>query len=465
MDKKTLSNYGWIVILTLVLSVMIAFATPFGSYIEVSVKNITFSFMEANDNAVNEDNIKNSGNEWDDKFLSNCRHKNTSIKNVIQTTCTTDGYSGDEICNNCGEKIKEGQNEIKYNHPKTELRNVTQTYTGDLFCVLCDTLLQRGKNIGTITNETTVSLGDYKYTYYESYDGWRVTLVASRTKTAYSPIMPSIAGKDIKVVASLFSSCENMLTSPYIPDSVTSMYSTFQGCTSLKTITNFPKNLTTIQNMCYNATSLEEIPSMEHCKQLTDTYRAFYNCQNLKSYENSTEEIGCFKNYKLPDTITNMYGMFSCCTSLKKPPQFPTSATDVMFAYDSCIFLNDVSYLTIPSGANELDGLFSDCTSLSDATGLYMGPNVTSLSNTFSGCTSLTKAYVPESATNLYHTFSDICMTSPSTITVFLPCDRTNVFYNWNGRYGDVVGRAYYHKSTCDGSCGTSATFETFPQR
>ena len=39
MDKNTLSNYGWIVIAVLVLSVMIALATPFGSYIEQGIKN------------------------------------------------------------------------------------------------------------------------------------------------------------------------------------------------------------------------------------------------------------------------------------------------------------------------------------------------------------------------------------------------------------------------------------------
>ena len=33
MDKETLSNYGWIVICVLVLAVMLALATPFGTFI------------------------------------------------------------------------------------------------------------------------------------------------------------------------------------------------------------------------------------------------------------------------------------------------------------------------------------------------------------------------------------------------------------------------------------------------
>ena len=40
MDKSTLSNYGWIVIVTLVLSVMLALATPFGGYVGRAVSNV-----------------------------------------------------------------------------------------------------------------------------------------------------------------------------------------------------------------------------------------------------------------------------------------------------------------------------------------------------------------------------------------------------------------------------------------
>ena len=40
MDKSTLSNYGWIVVVTLVLAVMLALATPFGEYIGEGVGTI-----------------------------------------------------------------------------------------------------------------------------------------------------------------------------------------------------------------------------------------------------------------------------------------------------------------------------------------------------------------------------------------------------------------------------------------
>ena len=53
MDKETLSNYGWIVIAVLVLSVMIALATPFGSYIEQGVRATTEGLFDTSKNAVN----------------------------------------------------------------------------------------------------------------------------------------------------------------------------------------------------------------------------------------------------------------------------------------------------------------------------------------------------------------------------------------------------------------------------
>ena len=45
MDKETLSNYGWVVICTLVIAIMIALATPFGEYIANGVKSTTTGKM------------------------------------------------------------------------------------------------------------------------------------------------------------------------------------------------------------------------------------------------------------------------------------------------------------------------------------------------------------------------------------------------------------------------------------
>ena len=52
MDRETLSNYSWIVVLVLVLSVMIAMATPFGKFISNAVMSITDGLIDVNSNLI-----------------------------------------------------------------------------------------------------------------------------------------------------------------------------------------------------------------------------------------------------------------------------------------------------------------------------------------------------------------------------------------------------------------------------
>ena len=52
MDKETLSHYGWIVILVLILSVMLALATPFGNYVKDATVNTLDGLISVNDNAL-----------------------------------------------------------------------------------------------------------------------------------------------------------------------------------------------------------------------------------------------------------------------------------------------------------------------------------------------------------------------------------------------------------------------------
>ena len=53
MDKETLSNYGWIVICVLVLAVLLALASPFGSFVADAVKSTTQGLFDVNQSALN----------------------------------------------------------------------------------------------------------------------------------------------------------------------------------------------------------------------------------------------------------------------------------------------------------------------------------------------------------------------------------------------------------------------------
>ena len=68
MDKQTLSNYGWLVIVTLILAVMLALATPFGTYVGDAVVSIANGYVQASNNAIDEDNLQANGEKWDGKF-------------------------------------------------------------------------------------------------------------------------------------------------------------------------------------------------------------------------------------------------------------------------------------------------------------------------------------------------------------------------------------------------------------
>ena len=52
MDKNILSNYGWIVVMILCLSVLIALATPFGGYIKAGVENTLDGLFETQESAL-----------------------------------------------------------------------------------------------------------------------------------------------------------------------------------------------------------------------------------------------------------------------------------------------------------------------------------------------------------------------------------------------------------------------------
>ena len=68
MDKNTLSNYGWIVIAVLVLSVMIALATPFGKYIENGVRSTTAGLFDTSEKALNVGGMSAGNGSFEDGY-------------------------------------------------------------------------------------------------------------------------------------------------------------------------------------------------------------------------------------------------------------------------------------------------------------------------------------------------------------------------------------------------------------
>ena len=76
MDKETLSNYGWVVILVLILAVMLALATPFGTFVAEAVQSTTQGLFDTNKQAldiagivIGDQSFEKTDNEPEDDFF------------------------------------------------------------------------------------------------------------------------------------------------------------------------------------------------------------------------------------------------------------------------------------------------------------------------------------------------------------------------------------------------------------
>lgn len=81
-----------------------------------------------------------------------CEHTNTELRDVVAATCTTDGYTGNTYCVDCGEKIADGEI-IEANGHSTIIQNVVDAtcteagYTGDSYCTVCKSVVAAGTTI------------------------------------------------------------------------------------------------------------------------------------------------------------------------------------------------------------------------------------------------------------------------------------------------------------------------------
>ena len=118
MDKETLSNYGWIVIAVMVLAVMIALATPFGTFVSSAIKSTTQGLFDVNQSALNSTGlITIDGQEFEE---------DNSITKEKANIFDSSKYLGNKDINLDTGKI--GDNENMYLYGTFKL-TVGETYT------------------------------------------------------------------------------------------------------------------------------------------------------------------------------------------------------------------------------------------------------------------------------------------------------------------------------------------------
>lgn len=133
MDKNTLSHYGWIVVLILILSVMLALATPFGNFIargfEASYVGFDYTANEALGTVIG---LGNDGDNTPDTPIINCEHTKQYIEienndEKHQVYCDICGdlgtekheYAPNSQCDKCYHLCGDSDYTIKANNENT----------------------------------------------------------------------------------------------------------------------------------------------------------------------------------------------------------------------------------------------------------------------------------------------------------------------------------------------------------
>ena len=438
MDKETLSNYGWIVVLVLVLAVMLALATPFGNFIAGAFKATYAGFGMVGENAL-EIIIPDSIGEIPE-------NKDPALNPVGVKSNYEQGdyryYPIVESGNEFGAKTLEEAWE--YVHTMLAEEGMTWQDFLDMYAQYGYTEEQLKEEFGLTENtfEPAVITG------YEVSLNYNVT---DRTKTSYGPILESINGIPIVSVNGLFYECENMIVSPKIPITVKDMGWTYIRCKSMTTAPIIPSGVTNIECL-------------------------YSGCESLKTYVGSTDADGDLSNYALPQNIITMFDTFlDCksitlaptipssvvnlvqtfwgCSSLLYAPDIPENVTEMTYAFNQCTSLKAmpnmsnannlttimgafkncssmVEMTTIPNSVMYMNYTFWGCESIVDASSIIIPTGVEMLEQTFYGCTSLTTAptIIPDNVLYLYSTFYN-CKSLTGTITIYdyFQADRTTI--------------------------------------
>ena len=295
MDKSTLSNYGWLVIVTLILAVMLAFATPFGTYVGDGVTNIANAYVSANNKQISDDNLEYTGYQWDNKLDV------LNPKGVIPADAVY--YS-----------------------------EVGATKLGDYSTA--SATYKEGDRFPEVRSGDVYVFGDYEYRYGYVYNihsiGWSICSketdwhfrVLDDEKQYYDNILESINDNHIIGAEYAFSQCYQLVKSPKLPNTITNLKGTFYSCKKLETAPELPPQTTSLGDTFHSCKSLKIAPKIPNT--LNILWRTFAYCENLEVAPD------------IPDKIQKLEYTFQNCYNLKTAPIIHKNVQGLSYAFAGC---------------------------------------------------------------------------------------------------------------------------------
>lgn len=276
------------------------------------------------------DLMQNNGGRLYD--MSKVHQHKVSIKNTKAATCTATGYTGDKVCEDCGEVLEKGTEIAKIAHTPVEIPAVaaTETTAGKTAgkkCSVCGEILEAPKDVpATVKKEETTAkpvveekketvTSEYKIT---STDAASPTVEYSgdnNSKADIVTIQNTTIGdngniyKVTKVADNAFAGNTN-ITDVTLGENITEIgANAFKNCTKLTNIITQNEDLTTIGASAFaGAKALTEIDFSESSLKTIDA-NAFSGCKKLKTIKlngNKLTKVGknAFKNVKKNAKIT-----------------------------------------------------------------------------------------------------------------------------------------------------------------
>ena len=403
MDKETLSHYGWIVICVLVLSVLLAFASPFGTFIADGFKATYTGLFQTGDSAM--DVVMNA--------TGGCTHRETEVTNV------TADYSGDTTCKKCGSVLERG----KYLVPE-----------GGQYIAADGMVYSPGDEMPeVVTTGDTYEYHDYRYTYKADQNGWHARVI-SEVKTHYGYVLEEVNGKPITDMTQTWSYIYKDFRLPEdfkIPDTVTTMKGAFRYCDMTKLPENFvvPSSVVDISEMFYGC-QITNAPDLSQAVNLTNMENAFYGAQfaSISNIPTSVVNLnaafaGCSKLTSVPDldkcvNVKEMSYTFNRCSSLVNAPKLPVNVESFHYTFGGCSSLKSFPDISHCNNLTNISAMFYGCISITDASCFVIPSNVKRMMSTFEGCTSLVSApLIHGNINDLRHAFKG-CTSLTGDITI-----------------------------------------------